>query len=156
MALKEVKDRVVAQLQAVAGAGAVSRGFPNLKEEADLIALLDGNKVLNCAFVTSGGSQYLDEDVNQHLVTEKRTVVIHVFLAVNQAADSESAFDALVDAYVAALMADRRPPSKLGGTIETSDAPSLSDPDYRVFGPGSGVLCHHAEVRMAVSWRDMQ
>jgi hypothetical protein len=156
VALADVKTRIVEILDQVDGSGPVYDRWIPAREEADVKEMfVDDDNVLNVTFVTSGGLAFNDEDVNQHLVTERRAIVIHSFYAVNKADNSDAEFDALIDGFIEAIVKDRRPPSKFNGTVKTSDVPQMPDPDYREFGP-TKVLCHHAEIRIPIVWRDIQ
>lgn len=154
MSLADIKDRTKAQMEAVAGIGIVHARMRFLRDLKDQDQLLKDGK-LNAWFISREGSRLQDENVNQSRTTETVGLVIHGFYGVNDADDSETAFDALVDAVIAAVNADRRAASKLGGTVVTAEPPQLRMVDYRMFGMNQ-VLCHHAEISMQAVWRDIQ
>ena len=81
------------------------------------------------------------EDLGPQFTARKHTIAIHGYAGVNDAAASEKAFQALVEAAAAALGADR----KLNQTARHSQPAEVRAVDFRIF---NNVLCHHAELAL--------
>src|SRR5690348_2251399 len=103
MGLPELKARIVAQLEAVAGIGHVYDHLVYVRTEEDQNAKLISNGVLNAWLVTREGQQMVDI-ADDDAVTEMRPkILVQGFYALDEANNSEAAFDALVDAVLAQL-----------------------------------------------------
>lgn len=154
MPVVDIKNETKAVMDAVAGIGVVHARMRFLRDLKDQEQLLKDGK-LNAWFISREGSRLQDENINQSYTTETVGLVIHGFYGVNDADDSETAFDALVDAVMLALNAARRAATKLNATVRTAEPPQLRLTDFRMFGINQ-VLCHHAEISMQAVWRDIQ
>ena len=152
MALADVIARVVAEVKGVSGVGTVHDRMRVIRTEADEKNFLDAGGRLNVWLVTRTGNVLADLSVNQSVTEQKDVICIHAFYAVKDADDSEAAFNAIVDAVVSAVNADRRPPSKLNKTVQKAWPPSVKTIDLRHYG-ATQTLCHHAEIEMPVVWR---
>ncbi len=155
MALKDVKERIKAQLDLVSGIGKTYTRLRLLDQEKDFEQLVAAGK-LNAWMINRESVALRDEDVNQNLTEQRDVVVVHGWMSISDAADSQGAFDALVDAILSQLNTDRRPPSKLNATVETADPPFLRANDIRFYGVSKQVLCHYAEISMNVVRRYLQ
>ena len=83
------------------------------------------------------------EDLGPRFTRRRHTLAVHGYAGVQDAAASETTFQALVESVVAALGADR----KLGATARHSGPAQVRAVDFRIL---SNVLCHHAEIALAV------
>ena len=83
------------------------------------------------------------EDLGPKFTARRHTIALHGYYGVNDAASSETAFQALVESVVAALGANR----KLNSTARHSGPVQVRAMDFRVL---SNVLCHHAELVLEV------
>jgi hypothetical protein len=155
MALADIKARIQAQLQAIAGMGNVYTRLRNLSVEKDQALLIKGG-TLHVWMIDRVASRLVDESVNQNFTEQSDMIGITGYLGVNDAASSSDTFEALVDAVLQAINNDRRPPSHLGGTVQTAQPPQLKVKDHHMYGVGGQVLCHHAEITMQVVWRELQ
>jgi hypothetical protein len=155
MGLPQIKARIVAQLQAVSGIGKVYDRMRLITDEKTEGTDLVANSQFNAWFVMRESKQLTDMNVNQAMTEQKDLIVVRGFLGVKDSADSEKQMDALVDAVLVALNSDRRPPSKLGNLVVEADPPQLRLQDLREFGPRK-VLCHHAEIVLAVQQAQLQ
>lgn len=157
MALADVKNRIKTQLEAVAGIGKVYTRLLYAREEKDIAAKLVQSGRLNVWLITRELANLRDENLNQSLSEQRDQIVVHGFYALDDddTNPSEASFDALVDAILDKLNTDRRPPSKFGGMVQSSDPPFLRLSDQRMYGP-TQALCHHAEIVLPVVWRYLQ
>jgi hypothetical protein len=149
--MKQIRERVATMLEAVDGIGKVYPRMRPVNLESIAIADFVKNNLLNAWFV-SRRDVGAPEDVvmDQSLSELNDTISIHGFYAVNDANDSDTAFDELVDAVIIALNNDRIPPSKLNGLIVDSKPPRvMGSIDFRHFGPQQ-VLCHHVEIGLPI------
>jgi hypothetical protein len=83
------------------------------------------------------------EDLGPRFTARRHTLAMHGYAGVQDAAASESSFQALVESVAAALGADR----KLNDTARHSGPAQVRAVDFRIL---SNVLCHHAEIVVAV------
>ncbi len=83
------------------------------------------------------------EDLGPRFTGRRHTLAVHGYAGVQDAAASETTFQALVESVVAALGADR----KLGATARHSGPAQVRAVDFRIL---SNVLCHLAEIALAV------
>lgn len=149
MGLPELKARIVTELNMVQGIGQVYDHLLYIRTEADEKAKLVKNGVLNVWLVTREGQQLVDA-VDDESVTERHPkMLVQGFYALDEEAASEATFDALVDAVVAQLNADRRQTSNFGQTVRECDPPQLRLSDQRIYGV-SEVLCHHCEIEIDI------
>lgn len=155
MNLAAVKTRIKTVLEGVSGVGPVHTRVVNVKEENAELTMLGGDKGrIHFWYITRAGARLFDEDVNQKLQDQSTTLAIHGFYAVKDADDSEAAFDALVDAVLAALNTDRKPAGAggtlLGSTVKSAEAPQLATLNHIELASPSRPLCHHCEITIAV------
>jgi hypothetical protein len=147
MPLKEIKGRLVEVLREISGMGKVYDRPRNLSAEADVQNALFSDDRLHCWFISREAAQLTDQSVNQNFTEQKDFILLEGFYAVSDKDDSESAFDALVNSLLQAVNNDRRPPSKLEGTVMTANPPALRKQDRHIF---ANTLCHHAEIVMSI------
>ena len=83
------------------------------------------------------------EDLGPRFTARRHTLAVHGYAGVQDAAASETTFQALVESVVSALGADR----KLNETARHSGPARVRAVDFRIL---SNVLCHHAEIVIAV------
>ena len=83
------------------------------------------------------------EDLGPRFTARRHTLAVHGYAGVQDTAASESAFQALVESVVAALGANR----KLNDTARHSGPAQVRAVDFRIL---ANVLCHHAEIVLAV------
>lgn len=103
------------------------------------------------ALTPSGGIQFWfltreatqAEDLGPQFTGRRHRIALHAYAGVNDAAQSESAFQSLLEAAAAALNANR----KLNATARHSGPAAVRAVDFRVI---SNVLCHHAEMTIEV------
>ena len=155
MSLADVKTRIQAQMQTVAGIGNVYTRMRNLNVEKDAKQLQSGG-TLHVWMIDRESSVLRDQAVNQNFTEQRDTICITGYLAVNDANASADTFDALIDAILQTINTDRRPPSLLGGKVQTAQPPYLRRKDFHMYGVGGSVLCHHAEIYMQVVWNELQ
>lgn len=153
MALKDIKARIKDRIL-VADAGAkVHTRMRNLSAESDQSELIGTDGRLHAWFIRRETTQLTDLVVNQNLTAQQDTLLVEGFYGVNDANNSEEAFDAIVDAVLQGLNNDRRAApggTKLNGTVQTADVPALRKMDFVMYGQ-SQVLCHHVEIAMRVT-----
>ena len=160
MALKDIKDRLKAKLEAVTDIGAVHTRMINVKTaEEQSVKLVSGGR-MHFWTISRGAARLADENTNQSFQEQMDTIAIHVFYAVKDADDSEAAFDAIVDAVLSAVNTDRRPTIVTGGTYLNATVKRASPPQLRSMGHAevgpSAVLCHHAIIEIDVLARELQ
>ena len=153
MALKDVKARIATVMESVAGIGKV---YPRMRpvnlesvEQTQFVA----NGVLNVCFIQRAMAELETKGEMPPLSAQWDTIAVHAFYAVNDAALSEDAFDALVDAMLWALWNDAMYPGYLNGTVKRARAPKIKTVDFRHFGV-RGALCHHAEITIQLMTSD--
>ena len=83
------------------------------------------------------------EDLGPRFTARRHTLAVHGYTGVQDAAASETTFQALVESVAAALGADR----KLNETARHSGPAQVRAADFRIL---SNVLCHHAEIVVSV------
>jgi hypothetical protein len=158
MALKDIKARIAAQVKSADANAAVFTYRRYLTTEGDQAALLDAAGRMHFWHVYREMTALTDLVINQNFVQQDDTLVIEGFYAVKDADDSEEVFDAIVDALLQGINADRRAGpggTHLGGTTQSANTPALRKLDFRHYGP-QAVLCHHAEIAMKVTSKDLQ
>jgi hypothetical protein len=149
MSMSQIKARLVTQILGVAGIG---KAYDRMRLIVDRNIFQTDcvvNQRVNVWFVTRELKTVADLDVNQAVAEPKDLVLIHGFLSVKDSDDTDSMMDDLTDGVVAAINADRRPPSKLNNLVLASDPPQLRTQDLRHFGPDQ-VLCHHVEIALTL------
>ena len=85
-------------------------------------------------------------DLGPQFTARKHRIAIHGYAGVADAAESEKAFQALLEDVVAALGENR----KLTGTARHSGPAAVRTVDFRVI---NNVLCHHGEIVLEVEDR---
>jgi hypothetical protein len=155
MSLADVKNRVQAQMNTIAGMGNVYTRLRNLSVEKDQALLLKGG-ALHVWMIDRIASALIDQSVNQNFTEQRDALCITGYLGVNDANASSDTFEALIDAILQTLNNDRRPPSLLGNTVYTAQPPQLKTKDHHMYGVGGQVLCHHAEIVISFVWRELQ
>ena len=127
-------------------------GVPGIANVHDTVRNWQSEKQFRDAARTAGGGIQFwfltreataAEDLGPQFTARQHTIAIHGYAAVNDAAASEKAFQALVEAAVAALGANRR----LNQTARHSQPAQVRTVDFRIF---NNVLCHHAELALVV------
>jgi len=83
------------------------------------------------------------EDLGPRFTARRHTLALHGYAGVQDAAESEKTFQALIESVVAALGANRQ----LNQTARHSGPAQVRAVDFRIF---SNVLCHHAEIALVV------
>jgi hypothetical protein len=142
MALANNMNAIRAALQTVPGVANVYDTVRNWQSDKQF---RDGAKTV------SGGVQFWfltreateAEDLGPRLTARKHTIALHAYSGVNDATESEKAFQALLESVVEALGQDR----KLAQTARHSGPAQVRAVDFRVI---NGVLCHHAELALVV------
>jgi hypothetical protein len=158
MALRDVKARIATVLKGVAGIGQVYTYRRMLSAEKDRELLVASGR-LHVWFVSRENTQLTDLGVNEGLVQQQDSMLIEGFMGVKDDDDTEEIFDGLVDSVLQAVNADRRPPNSggtsLGGTIEVCSTPSVRKMEFATYGQ-SAALCHHVEITMKTTPRELQ
>ena len=149
MALTDVKARIAAVLEGVAGIGKVWPRMRPMNTEAVEQSQFVSNGVLNCCFIQRGSAELETHGDMPPMGVQWDTISIHAFYAVEDAKASEDAFDALVDAMLFAIFNDAMYPNYFAKTVKASRAPRIKTIDFRHFGV-RGALCHHAEITIQV------
>jgi hypothetical protein len=155
MSLADVKNRIQTQMKTVQGIGQVYTRLRNLHVEKDAKQIQSGG-TLHVWMIDRESTVLRDQAVNQNFTEQRDTICVTGYLAVSDANDSGDTFDALIDAILLAINTDRRPPSLLGGKVQTAQPPYLRRKDFHMYGVGGSVLCHHAEICMQVVWNELQ
>lgn len=155
MSVADIKARIAAQMQTIAGMGQVYTRLRHLVAEKDKAQLQAGG-TLHVWMIDRESSVLSDKSVNQNFTEQRDTICISGYLAVNDAKASSDTFDALIDSIIQTVNNDRRPPSHLNNTVSTAFPPTLRRKDLHMFGVGGAVLCHHAEIVMVVVPRYLQ
>jgi len=157
MAIKDIKARLQNRVQAADPQAKVHTYMRNLTGEIDQNLLVGTDGKLHVWFIRRESSILADLVINEGFVEQKDTFLMEGFYAVNDAADSEEAFEALVDVVLQTVDADRRAGAgtKLNGTVQTAGAPALRKMDFAMFGQ-TQALCHHAEIVITVTPRYLQ
>ena len=152
MPLADIKARIKAQLELVAGIGKVHASTRMVKDESLTLADLVLGGVLNAWMISRETIALKDESVNQASTEQKDFIAVHGYYAVKDSV-SEPIFDNLVDAVLAQLNTDRRPVNGggtlLNATVKAANAPQVTENDYRMFGPEQA-LCHHVKIVLPV------
>jgi hypothetical protein len=142
MALAENISAIRAILQGVAGVANVYDTVRNWQSDRQF---RDGARTAGGGvqfwFLTREASEA--EDLGPRLTVRRHTVALHGYAGVNDANDSEKAFQTLIESVVEALVADR----KLSQTARHSGPAQVRAVDFRII---NGVLCHHAELALVV------
>ncbi len=127
------------------GVGGVANVYDRVRNWQTEKQFLDGARTagggVQCWFITREATTA--EDRGARLTARRHTLAVHGYAGVEDAAASETSFQALVESAVAALGADR----KLKGTARHSRPAQVRAVDFRIL---SNVLCHHAEIVLTV------
>ncbi|MGH9784572.1 MAG: hypothetical protein ACRD88_10325 [Terriglobia bacterium] len=83
------------------------------------------------------------EDLGPRFTARRHTLALHGYAGAQDSAGSEKKFQALIESVVAALGANRQ----LNQTARRTGPAQVRAVDFRIF---SNVLCHHAEIALAV------
>lgn len=147
--MSQIKARIVAQMLLVTGIGKVYDRMRLITSEITFKTDCVVNNRVNAWFLTRTAKKVQDLDVNQAVAEPTDTLLIHGFLGVQDAADTDSMMDDLADAVIAQINTDRKPPSKFNGLVQMADPPQLTTSDLRHFGVPQ-VLCHHVEITISL------
>ena len=145
MSSTAIRDQIVAKLTAVTGIGLVHRFQRYATKQSDFKALYEsGGKVLGWFVRRVSVAEREDASTYNREVTRWR---IEGVMSLDDDAETEIAFDALIDAARDAFRADQT----LGGTVETTVVDGQSGLQLEDSGPAmfAGVLCHHARLSLA-------
>lgn len=156
MSLQNVKARIKTLLEGVNGIGKVFTGARHFHEEAQTPNFAK-DSVLNAWFITRESSALTDMNQNRSKAEQRDMILVRGFYAFKDSV-SDEAFDTLVDAVVAAINTDRKPPVGSGtyfnNTVKQADPPAVRVSDFRTFGP-QAALCHHVEIIIPVVYREI-
>jgi hypothetical protein len=156
--LKQVKARIQTIVQAADPNAKVYTRRRNLKDEADIPQFIGSDGRLHFWHIFRENVTLTDQVINQNFVQQDDALVIEGFIAVVDADDTEEIFDAIVDAVLQGVNADRRAApggTKLNGLVNTASTPKMRKMDFAQYGINPA-LCHHAEIAMTVTPRYLQ
>lgn len=145
MSTTAIRDQIVAKLTTVAGIGLVHRFQRYATKQSDFKALYEsGGKVLGWFVRRVSVTEREDVSSYNREVTRWR---IEGVMSLDDAAETEIAFDNLIDAARDAFRADET----LGGVVETTVVDGQAGLQLEDSGPAmfAGVLCHHARLSLA-------
>ncbi len=158
MALKDIKARIQAIVATADSKAKVWPRLRNLNAETQADQLTGADGTLHVWFIWREASVLTDQVVNQNFTEQIDTLVVEGFYGMNDANDSDNAFESNADAVLQAISNDRRPApggTKLSNTVLSAKAPVRRKTDLVMYGP-SQVLCHHTEIAMQVTARYLQ
>lgn len=156
--LKQVKARIQTVVQAADTNAKVYTFRRNLTAESDLPQFTGSDGRLHFWHIFRENVLLSDQVINQNFVQQDDTLVIEGFMALKDVDDSEEIFDAIVDAVLQGVNADRRAApggTKLNGLVSTASTPKMRKMDFVQYGQVQ-TLCHHAEIVMTVTPRYLQ
>lgn len=137
-----IRAAIVSVVGGVSGIGQVYGRRRWATKRSQVKALfLDDNDILNVWFVRRTKAPGRHSAQGPSLEDRQHHYEIEGFYALNDEGDSETHFNALVEAVCAAF----RSAYQLSGTCEDNSPVSVDEVDYRMF---QGVLCHYGRLGM--------
>jgi hypothetical protein len=155
MSLTDIKARIATVLGGVDGIGQVYPRMRLVNVEAVQVSDFIVNGVLNTWFVSRSAAELEEVGDIDHISSQWDAISIHGFYTAKDSDASETAFDELADAVLAAVHEDSNYPSRFAGTAKQARAPKIKVIDYRHFGV-TKVLCHHTEITIQVLSRILE
>lgn len=145
--LEQIRDACVAKIAAIADIGKVHSYERYAAQQADMkslyVATISGRDQLRGWFVRRTGTNETSDALGRYVVTH--TWQIRGYMALEDGAASEKAFDALIEAIRDAFRSDEN----LGGLISSTVVEEGAGVQVEESAPVlfAGVLCHSARLK---------